>query len=64
VPEPSAPALRSRIFFDEREAQRLTLSPRLPHQRRHPLTADEALAGLILAIALLAALGSLVSRAL
>ena len=38
-------------FFDEAEAQRLTLGPRLPHQR-HPMTADEALAGIALAIAL------------
>lgn len=35
-------------FFPESEAQRLTLGPRLPHQRRHPLTLHEAAAGLVL----------------
>ena len=35
-------------FFDEATAQRLTLGPRLPHHRRHSMTADEALAGIIL----------------
>lgn len=39
---------RTGSFFDEAEAQKLTLGPRLPHQRRHPMTADECLAGGVL----------------
>lgn len=40
---------RSGTFFPEAEAQRRTLAPGLPHHR-HPLTADEALAGIVLVI--------------
>ena len=50
-PEHIGPA----TFFDEAEAQRMTLGPRLPHHRRHPITADEALAGIFLALALFGA---------
>jgi len=55
----SAPGRR---WFSEAEAQRLLLGPRLPHQRRHPLTADEALAGLILLAVSLAGLAYLIWR--
>jgi len=48
-------------FFDEAEAQRLTLSPRLPHHR-HPMTADEALAGIVLALACLSVVIYLIAR--
>lgn len=48
-------------FFPEAEAERLALGPRLPHQRRHPLTVDEACAGIILLAVITAALGYLMS---
>ena len=38
------------FFFDEAEAQRMTLGPRLAHHR-HPMTLDEALAGIALFLA-------------
>lgn len=44
------------FFFDESEAQRLTLGPRLPHHR-HRMTADEALAGLLVALVVLIGIG-------
>lgn len=43
----------------EQAAQHLTLGPRLPHHRRHPKTADEACAGLILIVIVAVALGLL-----
>lgn len=55
----SAPGRR---FFSEAEAQRLTLAPGLPHHRRHPVTPDEALAGLVLVALGLLALGYLLWR--
>jgi len=55
----SAPGRR---YFPEAEAQRLTLSPRLPHHRRHPMTADEALAGIILGLVCLSAVIYLIAR--
>jgi hypothetical protein len=46
-----ADSFRARHFLSEAEAQRRTLrGPGLPHHRRHPLTADEALAGIVLAL--------------
>lgn len=53
---------RSGHFFPEAEAQRQTLGPRLPHHRRHPLTADEALAGIVLAIMLVGAIVFAIAR--
>lgn len=38
---------RSGLFFPEIEAQRRTLAPGLPHHR-HPMTVDEACAGIVL----------------
>lgn len=54
-----------RRFCSESHAQELTLrplGPGLPHQRRHPMTPDEALAGLVLAIVCLSALVYLAAR--
>jgi hypothetical protein len=42
-------------FSDETEAQRQALGPKLPHQRRHNLTPDEALAGIVLLLLIAAA---------
>jgi hypothetical protein len=52
--------LRSGHFFPEAEAQRQTLG--LPHHRRHPLTADEALAGIVLALVCVGALIFVIAR--
>lgn len=49
---------RSGLFFPEAEAQRQALAPGLPHHR-HPMTADEACAGLVLIAAVLTAVGLL-----
>ena len=46
-------------FFPESEAQRRTLGPGLPHHRRHPMTGDEALAGIVLLLTVTGALGYL-----
>jgi hypothetical protein len=54
-----------RRFCSELTAQELTLRPRapgLPHHRRHPLTADEALAGTILGLLCLSGLVYLIAR--
>lgn len=40
-------------FSSEAEAERLALGPRLPHHRRHQMTVDEALAGIVLLILVL-----------
>ncbi len=48
-------------FFDEAEAQRLTLGPRLPHHR-HRMTGDEFLAGLVLALVCLGAVIFAIAR--
>lgn len=55
----AAPGCR---FFPEAEAERLALSPRLPHHRRHPLTCDEAAAGIIMATICAAALVYAIAR--
>ena len=49
-------------FFPESAARDATLSPGLPHHRRHPMTADEALAGLVLALGVLGAVIYLIAR--
>lgn len=63
VPAWRNPAATSRpgTFFSEAEAQRLTLSPGLPHHR-HALTADEALAGIVVALILLSCVGYALAR--
>ena len=53
---------RARTFFPESAARDATLSPGLPHHRRHPLTADEALAGIVLALGALGAVIYLLAR--
>lgn len=53
---------RARTFFPESAARDVTLSPGLPHHRRHPLTADEALAGIVLAIMLVGAIVFAIAR--
>jgi hypothetical protein len=54
---------RSGHFFSEAEARERALhGPGLPHHRHHPLTADEALAGIVLALVCLSAVIYLVAR--
>lgn len=53
---------RARSFFPESVARDVTLGPRLPHHRRHPLTADEALAGIVVALGALGAVIYLLAR--
>lgn len=48
-------------FFPESEAQRRTLTPRLPHHR-HPMTPDEALAGIVLFLTFVGAVIYLAAR--
>ena len=48
-------------FFPESEAQRRTLAPRLPHHR-HPMTPDEALAGIVLFLTFVGAVIYLAAR--
>lgn len=50
-------------FFSEAEARDRTLSPGLPHHR-HPMTADEALAGLALMLVGLPCLAYIIWRLL
>lgn len=50
-------------FYSEAEAQRRTLGPRLPHHR-HPITADEALAGIVTVIVLVGVLIYVLAKSL